>query len=46
MLFDWSTFFYASLSIFFNDHSLLFARREITLELGVFIFGGWMACFA
>jgi hypothetical protein len=23
-----------------------FARREISLELGVLIFGGWMACFA
>jgi hypothetical protein len=21
-------------------------RKEISLELGVFIFGGWIACFA
>jgi hypothetical protein len=51
MLFDWSTFFSMFLehilSLFFNDPSLLLQdyKKRISLELGVFIFGGWMACF-
>jgi hypothetical protein len=51
MLFDWSKFLYASLSIYFSlSFSMTslspFARRQTSLELGVFIFGGWMTCFA
>jgi hypothetical protein len=51
MLFDWSKFLYASLSIYFSlSFSMIslspFARRQTSLELGVFIFGGWMTCFA
>jgi hypothetical protein len=53
ILFDWSIFFYFSMLL---EHILFFAmtplsfckitRREISLNFGVFISGGWMACFA
>jgi nitrate reductase gamma subunit len=50
MLFDWSIFFYMLLEhILFFMTPLSFCRntrREISLNFGVFIFGGWMACFA
>jgi hypothetical protein len=52
MLFDWSTFFSMLLEhilSFFSMTLLSFCkitRREISLNFGVFIFGGWMACFA
>jgi hypothetical protein len=50
MLFDWSTFFLCFLSIYlFSITPLSFCnttRREISLNFGVFIFGGWVACFA
>jgi hypothetical protein len=52
MLFDWSTnFFLYFLSIysFFSMTRLSYCkitRREISYNFGVFIFGGWMACFA
>jgi hypothetical protein len=34
--------------LFFNDSSLLLQeyKREISLNFGVFIFVGWMACFS
>jgi hypothetical protein len=47
MLFDWSTFF-SMLLEHFSMTPLSFCkitRREISLDFGVFIFGGWMACF-
>jgi nitrate reductase gamma subunit len=50
MLFDWSTFFCMLLEhILFSMTPLSFCnnkRREISLNFGVFIFAGWMACFA
>jgi hypothetical protein len=52
ILFDWSTYFFVcflSIYSFFSMTALSFrkiTRRKISLDLGVFIFGGWMACFA
>jgi hypothetical protein len=53
MLFDWSTFFSMLLEhiVFFPFFSMTplsfckITRTELSLDFGVYIFGGWMACF-